>query len=90
VPYSAAHKPAKDYRSSMRSNAGSPGPVAAADVAANVATQLAWAIDECAAAALDPGGAANPDLARRLAAAWAVLTDADPELAARAARYAGS
>jgi hypothetical protein len=70
----------------MRSNASSTGPAAAADVA----TQLAWAIDDCAAAALDPAGAANPDLARRLAAAWSMLTDADPELAARAARYAGS
>lgn len=72
----------------MRSNVSSPRPVAAGPAA--LAAQLARAIDDCTAAALDPGGAADPDLAGRLAAAWAVLMDADPELAARAARYAGS
>jgi hypothetical protein len=71
----------------MSSNASSPtqGEAATADVAA----QLASAIDECAAAARRSGGAAEPDLCGRLATMWAMLTDADPELAACAARYAG-
>jgi 2-oxo-4-hydroxy-4-carboxy--5-ureidoimidazoline (OHCU) decarboxylase len=58
--------------------------------AADVAAQLTRAIDECAEAARRPGSAAEPDLAGRLAAMWAILTDADPELAACTARYAGS
>ena len=55
-----------------------------------MAERLARAIDECAAAAYDPGWAAEPELAGRLAALWAMLTDADPDLADRAARYSGS
>jgi len=58
--------------------------------AAEVADRLARAIDECAAATYNPGWAAEPDVASRLAAMWAMLTDADPDLADRAARYAGS
>jgi hypothetical protein len=57
---------------------------------ADVAAQLAWGIDECAAAARSAGGAAEPDLAGRLAALWAMLTNADPELAKCTARYSGS
>ena len=72
----------------MCSNASRPGPAGAA--AAEVAAQLASAIDECASAARRSGGAAEPDLSGRLAEIWAMLADADPELAARAARYAGS
>jgi hypothetical protein len=58
--------------------------------ATEVAERLARVIDECAAAASDPGWAAKPELAGRLAAIWGILTDADPDLADRAARYAGS
>jgi hypothetical protein len=72
----------------MSSNASSPGKSPAATV--DVAAQLANAIDECAAAARSSGGAAEPDLCGRLATMWAMLTDADPELAACTARYAGS
>lgn len=72
----------------MCSNASSPGQDGAA--AAEVAAQLASAIDECAVAAHHPAGAAEPDLAGRLAAVWAMLTAADPELAAIAARYTRS
>jgi hypothetical protein len=57
---------------------------------ANVTAELARAIDEYAAAARHPGTAAETDLAARLAALWAILTDADPELAACTARYAAS
>jgi hypothetical protein len=57
---------------------------------AQVAERLARAIDEWAAAADNPGWAVEPDLASRLAAMWAMLTDADPDLADLAARYAGS
>jgi hypothetical protein len=32
---------------------------------------------------------ADPEMATRLAAAWALIADADPELADRAARYSG-
>ena len=42
----------------------------------------------CATAVQHAGAATEPDLAERLAALWAILTDSDPELAASAARYA--
>jgi len=71
----------------MSSNASSPGH---GDAATTVAAQLASAIDECAAAARRAGGATEPDLCGRVATMWAMLTDADPELAACTARYAGS
>jgi hypothetical protein len=71
----------------MCSNVDVPGQAGAA--AAEVAAQLASAIDECAAAAHRSGGAAEPDVSGRLAAMWAMLTAADPELAACTARYAG-
>jgi hypothetical protein len=54
---------------------------------ADLAEQLATAIEECAAAVRSQEGAAAGELAGRLAAAWAMLTRADPEMAARMARY---
>jgi hypothetical protein len=53
----------------------------------DLAEQLATAIEECAAAVRSQEGAAAGELAGRLAAAWAMLTRADPEMAARMARY---
>ena len=84
----AASPAAQRYSSSMCSRGNSRGQ--ATTRAAEVAERLARAIDECAAAAYDPGWAAEPELGGRLAAMWAMLTDADPDLADRAARYAGS
>jgi hypothetical protein len=57
---------------------------------ADLATRLAAAIDELAAAAGTDQEAADSDLAERLARAWAMITAADPELAARTARYSRS
>ncbi len=54
---------------------------------ADLAEQLATAIEECAAAVRSQDGEATGELARRLAAAWAMLTRADPEVAVRMARY---
>jgi hypothetical protein len=54
---------------------------------ADLAEQLATAIEECAAAVRSQDGTAAGELAGRLAAAWAMLTRADPEVAARMARY---
>ena len=54
---------------------------------ADLAEQLASAIEECAAAVRSQDGAAAGELVGRLAAAWAMLTRADPEMAARMARY---
>jgi len=84
----AASQPAERYSSYVSSNASSPGQADAAD--ADVAARLASAIEECAAAARRSGEAVEPAVSERLAALWAMLTDADPELAARMARYAGS
>jgi hypothetical protein len=55
---------------------------------AELATMLAAAIDELAAAADED--AAGSDVAARLAWAWAMIAAADPELAARTARYSHS
>ncbi len=55
-----------------------------------LATRLAAAIDELAAAAAGDEDAAGGDLAQRLARAWAMIAAADPELAARTARYSRS
>lgn len=66
----------------MCSNAGEPRPPAA-----DLASQLAAAIDELAAAISANADDAAPDLAARLAGAWTMITAADPELAARMARY---
>ena len=87
-PIRPASQPAKRYCSHMCSSVSSPGGLKGA--AAEVAAKLAGAIDECAAAAHSSGGAEGPDLTTRLAAMWAMLTDADPELAACTARYSRS
>jgi hypothetical protein len=65
------------------------------DPAAELAGKLAAAIDSLAAAGADEGGtdeggASGADLASRLASAWAMIAAADPELAARTARYSRS
>jgi hypothetical protein len=75
------------------------------DPAAELAERLAAAIDSLAAAGADEGstaeggtdkggtaegGTAGADLASRLASAWAMIAAADPELAARTARYSRS
>jgi hypothetical protein len=98
----------------MCSNAGRSGPPSRPE--ADLATRLAAAIDELAAAAGGTVGAgkdriegdcadqgdseldsadldraehdlAEHDLAERLARAWAMITAADPEVAARTAHY---
>jgi hypothetical protein len=68
----------------MCSNARQP------DSAADLATRLAAAIDALTSAGEDADEAAESDLAVRLASAWAMITAADPELAARTARYSRS
>jgi hypothetical protein len=75
------------------------------DPAAELAGRLAAAIDSLAAASADDGGTEDggtedggtggggtggADLASRLASAWAMIAAADPELAARTARYSRS
>jgi hypothetical protein len=65
------------YSSSMCSN----------DSPADLAARLGSAIDEVAAAATGPDEPADGDVAARLAAAWALIAEADPELAERTARY---
>jgi len=52
-----------------------------------VAAVLAQAIDELAAAA---SAGDDAQLAARLAGTWAMITAADPELAARTEKYSGS
>jgi hypothetical protein len=54
---------------------------------AELAARLVATIDEVAAAATADADADGLDVAERLVRAWAVLTAADPELAARTARY---
>jgi hypothetical protein len=61
-----------------------------ARIGADIATRLAAAIDELAAAASGDQDAAAGELAERLALAWAMIVSADPELAARAAKYSRS
>jgi hypothetical protein len=68
----------------MCSNAGQP---AVAHAGADLAARLAATIDELAAAASAEADAGSPDVAERLARAWTMITAADPELAARTARY---
>lgn len=65
------------YSSSMCSN-DSPGDLAA---------RLGSAIDEVAAVADGADQPADGEVAARLAAAWALIAEADPELAERTARY---
>jgi len=55
-----------------------------------LAARLAVAIEELAAAASSDNDAIADDMAGRLAGAWALITAADPELAARTARYSRS
>ena len=55
-----------------------------------LAARLAVAIEELAAAASSDNDAIADDMAERLARAWALITAADPELAARTARYSRS
>jgi hypothetical protein len=67
------------YGSSMCSN----------ELPAGLAARLGSAIDALAAAADDADQAEDSDVAARLAAAWALIAEADPELAERTARYCG-
>jgi hypothetical protein len=52
----------------------------------DLASRLSRVIDAVAAAA-DGAGPADEEVAARLAAAWALIAEADPELAERTARY---
>jgi hypothetical protein len=85
LPILHARPPADGYSSSMCSNFWTAADAGAQS--ADLAEQLATAIEECAAAVSSQEGAAAGELAARLAAAWAMLTRADPEVAARMARY---
>jgi len=57
------------------------------DAEASLADRLGSAIDEVAAAASAAKQPCDPEVAARLAAAWALIAAADPDLADRAARY---
>jgi hypothetical protein len=59
----------------------------AARAEAELAARLVATIDEVAAAASADADGDGADVAERLVRAWAMLTAADPELAARTARY---
>jgi len=61
--------------------------VCSKDMRADLAARLGSAIDEVAQAAQAADEPAGRDLAIRLAQAWALIAEADPELAERAARY---
>ncbi len=52
-----------------------------------LAGRLGSAIDDVAAAAGSDGQVPDGDLTTRLAAAWALIAEVDPELADRTARY---
>ena len=67
------------YGSSMCSN----------ELPAGLGARLGSAIDALAAAAEDADQAEDSEVAARLAAAWALIAEADPELAERTARYCG-
>jgi hypothetical protein len=67
------------YGSSMCSN----------ELPAGLAARLGSAIDELAATADAADQAEDNDVAAQLAAAWALIAEADPELAERTARYSG-
>jgi hypothetical protein len=72
--------------SSARAGTPRPASTESADPApADVATRLGQAIDELAAISADDASADG--LAERLAGAWALVTQADADVAARAARY---
>jgi hypothetical protein len=81
-PIAACRAPSLAYSSSMCSIA----PASRLD--GDLGRRLSAAIDELAAAATSASGPADDqELAARLAAAWAMIAAADPELANRAARY---
>lgn len=54
----------------------------------DLAARLGSAIDDLALAARRGAAESDDDLATRLAAAWALIGEADPVLAERVARYA--
>ena len=58
--------------------------------AADTAAAVARAVDTLAAAITAGDDATAPEFAAQLAGAWAMITAADPELAARMARYSPS
>ena len=58
--------------------------------AADTAAAVARAVDTLAAAITAGDDATGPEFAAQLAGAWAMITAADPELAARTARYSPS
>jgi hypothetical protein len=68
----------------MCSNAGQ---TAHSGAEAELAARLVAAIEDFAAAAGAGTDTASLEVASRLARAWAMITSADPELAARTARY---
>jgi hypothetical protein len=53
----------------------------------DLAATIARMIDAVADAAGAPEDVECPDIAARLASAWAIIAAADPEIAARSARY---
>jgi hypothetical protein len=55
--------------------------------ASDTAAAVARAVDTLAAAITAGDDATAPEFAAQLAGAWAMITAADPELAARMARY---
>ena len=55
--------------------------------ASDTAAAVARAVDTLAAAITAGDDATGPEFAAQLAGAWAMITAADPELAARMARY---
>jgi hypothetical protein len=55
----------------------------------DLADRLGSVLDELAAVADSGERLASDDLTARLAAAWALIAEADPELADRAAMYSG-
>jgi len=54
---------------------------------ADAAAAVAKAVDTLAAAIMAGDDATGPEFAAQLASAWAMIAAADPELAARTARY---
>jgi hypothetical protein len=59
------------------------------ELSAGLASRLGSVIDEVAAAAdaANGDGPSGEEVAARLAAAWALIAEADPKLAERTARY---
>jgi hypothetical protein len=58
--------------------------------AADTAAAVAEAVDTLAAAITAGDDGTGPEFAAQLAGAWAMIAAADPELAARTARYSPS